>query len=61
VAPRARGNAFNVSLTFGGAPCLFANQTLTGIAYFDATTRVVYAAAPNANRTDGVLFVGTKP
>jgi hypothetical protein len=61
VAPRARGNAFNMSLTFGGTPCLFANQTLTGIAYFDATTRVVYAAAPNANRTDGVLFVGAKP
>ena len=61
VAPRARGNAFNVSLTFGGAPCLFANQTLIGIAYFNATTKVLYSALPNANRTDGVLFVGVKP
>jgi hypothetical protein len=61
VSPRTRGNAFNTSLTFGGAPCLFANQTLTGIAYFNATAKQLYAAAPNAGRTDGVLFVGVKP
>ena len=60
-APRARGNVFNISLTFGGAPCLFANQTLSGIAYFDAAAKRLYAAAPNAGRTDGVLFVGVKP
>jgi hypothetical protein len=60
-APRARGNVFNISLTFAGAPCLFANQTLSGIAYFDAATKRLYAAAPNAGRTDGVLFVGVKP
>jgi hypothetical protein len=60
-SPRARGNVFNASLTFGGAPCLFANQTLSGIAYFDSTARRLYAAAPNSGRTDGVLFVGVKP
>lgn len=60
-APRARGNVFNISLTFGGAPCLFANQTLSGIAYFNATAKRLYAATPNAARTDGVLFVGVKP
>lgn len=61
VSPRARGNAFNVSLTFGGAPCLFANQTLSGIAYFNSAAKRLYAAAPNASRSDGVLFVGVKP
>lgn len=61
VSPRAHGNAFNVSLTFGGAPCLFANQTLSGVAYFNAATNRLYAAAPNASRSDGVLFVGVKP
>jgi hypothetical protein len=59
--PRARGNVFNVALTFGGAPCLFANQTLAGIAYFDAAAKRLYSAAPNVARTDGVLFVGVKP
>lgn len=59
--PRARGNVFNISLTFGGAPCLFANETLAGIAYFDSAAKRLYAAAPNAGRTDGVLFLGVKP
>jgi hypothetical protein len=59
--PRTDGNAYNVSLTFGASPCLFANQTLTGIAYFDASTKRLYAATPNAARTDGVLFAGSKP
>jgi hypothetical protein len=61
VTPRTRGNVFNVTLGFGGPPCFFANQTLTGIAYFDSARKRLYAAAPNANRMDGVLFVGVKP
>ncbi len=61
VAPRARGNAFNVTITFGGAPCFFANQSLSGIAYFDSATKRLYSATPNAARTDGILFVGVKP
>jgi hypothetical protein len=61
VTPRARGNAFNTSLTFGGAPCIFPNQTMTGVAYFDAATKRVYVATPTAARTDVVLFLGTKP
>lgn len=62
-SPRTSGNVFNLSITFGGAPCYFAGQTLTGIAYYDDDPIVkrLYAAAPNATRTDGVLFVGEKP
>lgn len=59
--PRTDANAYNLVLTFGPAPCFFAGQTFTGIAYFDAAAKRLYAAAPNAARTDGVLFVGTKP
>lgn len=59
--PRARGNVFDISLTFGGPPCVFGVQTLTGIAYFDSATKTLYAAAPNAARTDGVLFFGEIP
>jgi len=61
VTPRAHGNVFNVSLTFGAAPCILANQTSTGAAYFDAATKRLLVATPNAARTDAVLFVGTKP
>ena len=61
ITPRARGNVFNVSLTFGAAPCILANQTTTGAAYFDSGTKRLLVATPNAARTDAVLFVGTKP
>ena len=60
-SPRSDGNAYNLSITFAAAPCFFANQTFTGIGYFNSVTKRLYAAAPNAARTDGVLFVGTKP
>lgn len=60
ISPRARGNAYNVSITFGGAPCHFANQTLAGIGYYEATGQRFFSATPNAARTDGILFAGTK-
>jgi hypothetical protein len=58
---RTDANAYNLSLTFGPAPCKTANQSFNGIAYFNAATKRLYATAQNAARTDGVLFVGTKP
>lgn len=60
VSPRSDGNAYDVSLTFGPSPCLFASQTLTGIAYFNATTKRLYAFMPNAARSDGLIFAGNK-
>jgi hypothetical protein len=59
--PRAHGNAFDVTIDFGPAPCPSANQSFSGMAYFRAATKVLYIAAPNAARTDGVIFVGVKP
>ena len=59
--PRTDGNAYTLSITFGASPCFFANQTFTGVAYYNSATKRLYGAAPNAARTDGVLFVGTKP
>jgi hypothetical protein len=59
--PRTDGNVYNVYIHFGPAPCFFANQTLVGIAYYDAQTKRVYAAAPNATRSDGFVFLGVKP
>ena len=61
VTPRTDGNAFATSITFGGPPCYFENQTFTGTSYFDATTRRLYSVTPNPDRSDGILFVGTKP
>ncbi len=52
IMPREHGNIFNVSVTFGGPPCQNQNQAFTGIAYYDASEKRIYLAAPNALRTD---------
>ena len=59
-APRSRGNVYNFTISFGAFPCLFANQTFTGAGILNSTGRTLYAAAPNAARTDGIMFIGTK-
>jgi hypothetical protein len=57
---RTRGNVFDQSMTFGGAPCRFAGNTFHGIVYFDIPTRRLYTANPNSLRTDVAIFFGTK-
>jgi hypothetical protein len=59
--PRGRGNIFDQSVTFGGAPCEFAGSTLVGIAYLDVPNHRLYGAAPASNRTNAVIFSGTRP
>ena len=59
--PRADGNAYDVAFVLGDAPCPTPSLRVSGIAYFNAATKKLYVAAPNASRTDGVLFLGTKP
>jgi hypothetical protein len=59
--PRPNGNVYNVSVTFGGGVCVNGTNTVTGVAYFDASTRRLTSAALNSGRTDGFLYVGTKP
>ena len=58
---RTDAYAYSLALRFGPAPCYFAGQSFTGIAVFDPGTNQLIAASPNAARSDGILFVGTKP
>ena len=60
-SPHGTVNVFDVSIKFGGGSCLFGTATLTGIGFYDATVNRLYAVAPNAGRSDGFLFIGTKP
>ena len=60
VAPHARGNAYATTITFGSAPCLLVNISLTGAAYFDSVTKRIYSIGVNSARTDGTIFVGVK-
>lgn len=59
-SPRSQGNVFNITLGFGPAPCRLANESFTGMAYYDTATRALTAVATSSGRTEGVLFVGTK-
>lgn len=64
LAPRSTGkNVFNVSLTFGGSPCLLPGQSASGIAleYMLPTSRRQFIiAGTNAARTSGTAFLGSR-
>jgi hypothetical protein len=60
VSPRGIGNAFNVTMTFGGGTCRNGTETVSGIAFYDTATGRLYSAALNGTRTNGFLFIGTK-
>jgi len=59
-SPRAKGNVFNVAVTFGGGPCGNGTDTVNGVAFYDAATRRLYSAALNNARTNGFIFVGMR-
>jgi hypothetical protein len=59
-APRAKGNVFNGTVTFGGGICNNGTDTVNGVAFYDAATQRLYSAAINTPRTNGFIFIGTK-
>lgn len=60
-SPRAHGNAFNITVTFGDqAACSNRNDTVSGIGFYDARIQQLYSAALNSARTDGFVFIGKK-
>ena len=59
-SPRATGNVFNVTVTFGGGACSNGTDTINGVAFYDAATQRLYSAALNSARTNGFIFIGTK-
>lgn len=61
--PRPSGkNIFNITITFTGTNCALGNGAVTtGVAYYDAVNRQVLVMALNSAKTDGFIYVGTKP
>ncbi len=59
-SPRASGNIYDVSITFGGGVCANGTSTVTGVAYFDATTKQLTSVGLNSSRTDGFIYAGIK-
>jgi hypothetical protein len=61
-SPRTHGNVFDVTVTFDGQPgCSIGTETVKGIALYDAGTKQLYSAALNDTKTNGFVFIGTKP
>lgn len=60
VSPHAKGNVYDISITFGGGVCSNGTSTVTGIGYFDAGSSRLYAAALNSTRTNGFIYSGFK-
>jgi hypothetical protein len=58
VAPRDGVNAYNVSITFGPAPCPAAGESATGNAVLDGAH--LLAALPSTDRSDIFVFDGSK-
>jgi hypothetical protein len=57
----AKGNVYDVSVTFNGGVCTNGTSTVTGVAYFIAAQKELVSTALNSGRTNGFLFLGTKP
>jgi hypothetical protein len=58
--PHGSVNVFDISVTFHGGTCVFGTATLTGIAFYDSSSRTLLAAAFTAGRTNGFLFGASK-
>ncbi len=58
LTPNTGVNSYTVTVTFAGGICSNGTNTVTGVAYRDATTGRVYSAALNSSRTNGFLFAG---
>ena len=61
ISRRAHGNVYNVSIKFAGVACANGTNTVTGVAYFDAPTKLLRSAALNSSRNEGFIYVGIKP
>jgi hypothetical protein len=61
IGPRTKGNLYDVSLAIGGGACATGTNAVTGIGYFDASSKSLYIAALNKSRTIGMGFTGIKP
>ena len=60
LAPRSRGNIFDVSISFGPEPCTYANQTLMGNALYHPELNYLFMAAPEPTFTGGIAVIASK-
>lgn len=57
---RASGNAYQVAITFGGAPCRFSGASASGPAYFDRAAGFAYTILSLPGTNDKFIGIGAK-
>jgi hypothetical protein len=60
VAPRAKGNVFDVTWTSTGVNCIFPGVALSGIGVYDADEKTLISVVHTADISTGVLAAGVK-
>ncbi len=58
--PQAQGSAFTLTVIFAGGNCANGTDTVRGVGYLDPDSGVLYGAALNNTRSNGLIFSGKK-
>jgi hypothetical protein len=61
VTPRTDGNAYDMSVVFGGAPCVLANLRFDGIVFLREGGKHLYSVSRNNAARQTIVFSGVKP
>ena len=60
VAPRTDVNAYDLTIVFGGAPCVFPNAAFSGVAYYDATAGRLTSFVRHPVVPQALFFTGSR-
>lgn len=60
VAPRTDINAYDLTIVFGGAPCVFPNASFSGVAYHDVAAGKLSAFVRHATVPQAIFFTGSR-
>ena len=60
VTPRPYSSAYDLTMTFGGYPCVFPGAQFSGVAYYREDQRQLQAAVVHPSRTQAIAFTGIK-
>lgn len=60
VSPRGDTNAFDLTIVFGGPPCVFPYAQFSGVAIYREDLKRLDAAVVHASRTQAIAFTGSR-
>lgn len=61
LVPRLDANAYDLTLQFGGFPCVFPGAVFKGVTIYREGMQKVEAAVVHASRTQAIAFTGVRP